>query len=128
VTSGLLIADDPMMREILRALLEAAGYQVVTAEDGVEGLTRISEDRPDAVMVDSQMPGLGGGGVIREIRAGTASGMAVVLMSGRSSEAEVDAGLEAGADLYLVKPFAPSDVFAILSEALRVRPPEERSG
>jgi len=127
VTSVLVVDDDPMMREILRALLEAAGHEVVLADDGREGLARISEVRPGAVMVDSQMPGIGGGEVIREIRAGAASGMAVVLMSGENTEAEVGAGLDAGADVYLVKPFAPGDVVAALAEALRLRPSEGTS-
>jgi len=129
VTTVLVVDDDPVMREIMRALLEAAGYEVEVAADGTEGLDRLAEVRPDAVMVDSQMPGIGGLEVVRRIRTGgRADDLAVVLMSGESSEAEVAAGLDAGADRYLVKPFAPGDAFAALDEALRARPPRGSSG
>jgi DNA-binding response OmpR family regulator len=120
VTTVVVVDDDLIMREILRALLEAAAFEVVVASDGEEGLARIAEVAPDAVMVDSQMPGMSGAEVVRRVRAGPAAGLAVVLMSGERSEAEVAAALDAGADHYLVKPFVPADVFAALEGALRV--------
>lgn len=128
MTTVLVVDDDLVMREILRALLEAAAFEVVVATDGEDALARLAEVRPDVVMVDSQMPGVAGAEVIRRIRAGADAGVAVVLMSGESSEAEVSAGLRSGADRYLVKPFAPQGVSDAVDDALRARPPAARSG
>ena len=129
MTSMLVIDDDPVMREVLRALLEASGFDVAVAADGADGLAQLADARPDAVMVDSQMPGIGGRDVVRRLRADRATGhLAVVLMSGESADEEVAAGLAAGADQYLVKPFTPDDVFVALSQAIAARPPGPGSG
>jgi len=118
----LVIDDDPVMRVLLRTLLEAAGYVVAEAADGTDGLARLADVAPDAVMVDSQMPDISGVEVTRRLRAGaTTCDPAVVVMSGAGAQADVDAALDAGADRYLVKPFVPDGVFTALRQALAAR-------
>jgi len=122
----LVIDDDPVMRVLLRTFLEAAGYTVVEADDGRNGLARAADVRPDAVMVDSRMPGMAGGEVVRLLRDGTTTcDLAIVLMSGAGTQADVAAALAAGADRYLTKPLAPESVFAALRGALAARRPGE---
>lgn len=123
MTAVLVIDDDLMMREVVQALLEAGGYEVIAACDGPDGLARLAADRPDLVMVDHQMPGMSGAEVVRLIRADTATrDLAVVLMSGGTADAVGVLAREAGADGYLVKPFVPADVFAAVTGALGARP------
>jgi CheY-like chemotaxis protein len=123
VSTVLVIDDDVMMREVLQALLEAAGYEVTVACDGQDGLARLSGARPDVVMVDHQMPGLSGAEVVRRLRAGASTrDLAVVLMSGGTAEAVGALAREAGADGFLVKPFVPGDVLAAAAGALAARP------
>jgi CheY-like chemotaxis protein len=123
VTAILVIDDDMLMGEIFRALLEDVGYQVTVAADGIEGLARLAEARPDLVMVDSQMPGMSGAEVVQRIRthAPTAD-VPVLFMSGGTAEDVGALAREAGADNFLVKPFTPGDVFAALAGALESRP------
>lgn len=123
MTVVLVIDDDVMMREVLQALLEAGGYEVATASDGPEGLARMADARPDAVMVDHQMPGMSGAEVVRLLRAdGSTRGVAAVLMSGGTADTVTALASEAGADAHLVKPFVPADVFAAVAGALAARP------
>jgi len=119
----LVIDDDIMMREVIQALLEAGGYDVTVAVDGADGLAQVSGARPDLVMVDHQMPGLSGAEVVRRLRADAPTrDLAVVLMSGGTTEVVGALAREAGADAYLVKPFVPGDVFAAVAGALNIRP------
>jgi len=118
----LVVDDDPVMRVLLLTLLGAAGYEVAEAANGTDGLARLAELRPDAVMVDSQMPGIGGVEIVGRLRNGaTTCDLAIVLMSGSATQDDVAAGLDAGADRYLVKPFLPDGVLAALDEALAAR-------
>ena len=122
MTPVLVIDDDVMMREVLKALLEAGGYEVTAASDGPDGLARLTEARPDVVMVDDQMPGPSGVEVVRLIRADDSTrDLAVVLMSGGTVGAVSALASEAGADGHLVKPFVPADVLAAVAGALAAR-------
>ena len=115
----LVVDDEPAVRDSLRRALELEGYSVELAEDGENALRRLSvEPAPDAVILDVLRPGADGLEVCRRLRA---AGIAVpVLML--TARAEVDsrvAGLDAGADDYLAKPFALAELLARLRALLR---------
>ena len=109
-----LVADDNAdMREYLARLLRTAGYQVTAVTDGPAALDAVCASRPDLVLADVMMPGLDGLGLVGALRADprTAS-VPVVLLSARAGEEAAAAGLEAGADDYLPKPFSAVELLA----------------
>lgn len=109
-----LIADDNAdMREYLSRLLHADGYQVEAVVDGVEALERIQADPPDIVISDVMMPRLDGLGLVAELRADRrTAALPVLLLSARAGQEASISGLRAGADDYLVKPFAAAELLA----------------
>lgn len=119
-----LIADDHIdTRIILRHYFEAMGFIVSEAADGREALECVrGDDRPDAVVLDIQMPHLDGIGVLREIRrdAGLSS-LPVLALSAHAMVEEVREIIEAGADRYLAKPADPKEVIAAIRALLAAR-------
>jgi two-component system response regulator MprA len=115
----LVVDDEPAVRESLRRALALDGYEVELATDGEEALTRLNAGtQPDAVILDILMPGIDGLEVCRRLRS-TGSQLPVLMLTAR---AEVDsrvAGLDAGADDYLPKPFALAELLARLRALLR---------
>jgi two-component system, OmpR family, response regulator MprA len=115
----LVVDDEPAVRESLRRALALDGYEVELATDGEEALTRLNAaTQPDAVILDILMPGIDGLEVCRRLRS-TGSELPVLMLTAR---AEVDsrvAGLDAGADDYLPKPFALAELLARLRALLR---------
>ena len=113
----LLVEDDPSIREVTALGLSAGGFEVVTAEDGPSALERFRSDGPDLVLLDVMLPGLDGLTVCRMIRA--ESTVPVVMLTARTDAIDVVAGLEAGADDYVRKPFELPELLARLRVALR---------
>ena len=115
----LVVDDEPAVRDSLRRALELEGYEVDLAPDGESALHRLEEPRhPDAVVLDILMPGIDGLEVCRRMRA-AGDEVPVLMLTAR---AEVDsrvAGLDAGADDYLPKPFALAELLARLRALLR---------
>ena len=115
----LVVDDERAVRESLRRALELEGYDVELADDGEAALERLGATaQPDAVILDVLMPGIDGLEVCRQLRAG-ANPVPVLMLTAR---AEVDsrvAGLDAGADDYLPKPFALAELLARLRALLR---------
>ena len=107
----LVADDDPDIQALVAYRLERAGYDVVTADDGVMALALAIEHRPDVAVLDVMMPRLDGYGVTRGIREheGIAQ-MPVILLTARVEDADMTRGYEAGADDYLPKPFSPQDL------------------
>jgi two-component system, chemotaxis family, sensor kinase CheA len=101
----LLVVDDAMtVRELQRSILERAGYEVVTAVDGVEALARLAEGPVDLVLTDVEMPRMDGFALTEAIRAQTNRGnVPVLILTSRASEEDRQRGLEAGADGYIIK-------------------------
>ncbi|MEZ5788295.1 MAG: response regulator [Xanthobacteraceae bacterium] len=118
----LAVDDAPQNLEILRARLEANGYEVITAADGEEGLARARDSDPDLVLLDIMMPKLDGVAVLRKLKEDKALRFVpVVLVTAKSDMRDVVAGLEAGADDYLVKPFDQAALVARVRSLLRIK-------
>lgn len=113
----LLVEDDPSIREVTALGLSAAGFEVVTAMDGIDGLDRFRAEPFDLVLLDIMLPRLDGYEVCRQIRR--TSTVPVVMLTARSDSTDVVLGLEAGADDYVRKPFDLPELIARLRAALR---------
>jgi two-component system, OmpR family, response regulator MprA len=114
----LVVDDDASVREALALVLGLDGFEVATAGDGREAIRTLSLGRPDAVILDVLMPGLDGLEVCRRMRA-TGDRTPVLMLTARTEVSERVAGLEAGADDYLAKPFAREELIARLRALLR---------
>jgi two-component system response regulator MprA len=118
-TNVLVVDDDPAVRESLRRALSFEGYVVELASDGSEALARLDKgDEPGAVVLDVMMPAPDGLEVCRRLRAG-GNHVPVLMLTARGAVDDRVAGLDAGADDYLVKPFALDELFARLRAILR---------
>ena len=119
----LVVDDDERLAASVRRSLEYAGYRVGVAHDGPSSLTAAGQDRPDLVVLDVLLPGLDGYGVCRALRSATGDGGPMVLMlTARDEVPDRVAGLDAGADDYLVKPFEQDELLARVRALLRRRP------
>jgi two-component system response regulator MprA len=116
----LVVDDDAPVRESLRRALQLEGYEVELAADGAEALDRLKLDgsAPDALVLDVSMPRLDGLEVCRRLRRG-GSAVPVLMLTARDEVADRVAGLDAGADDYVVKPFALEELLARLRALLR---------
>jgi two-component system response regulator MprA len=114
----LVVDDDPSVREAIALVLELGGFDVLTASDGREAIRTLSADSPDAVILDVLMPGIDGLEVCRRMRA-IGNHTPVLMLTARTEVSDRVAGLEAGADDYLVKPFAREELIARLRALLR---------
>ena len=122
VLRTVLIADDePSMRLLVHATIESDDYAVVEAADGSEAWAVIQKLRPSLVLLDVQMPGMTGLEVLRSVRADPSlETTRVILLTSKAQETEIEAGLIAGADFYLTKPFSPLDLLTRVEEALEL--------
>ncbi|KUH92705.1 DNA-binding response regulator [Mycolicibacterium celeriflavum] len=120
----LVVDDDRAVRESLRRSLSFNGYSVELAQDGVEALDLIASDRPDALVLDVMMPRLDGLEVCRQLRS-TGDDLPILVLTARDSVSERVAGLDAGADDYLPKPFALEELLARMRALLRRTGPED---
>src|SRR5918992_1175204 len=118
----LVIDDDEEIRASLRRSLAFEGFKVTLAADGEEALRSIRDDRPDLAVLDIMMPGLDGLEVVRRLRRADEQ-LPVIMLTARDAVPDRVAGLEAGADDYLVKPFAFSELLARIRVRLRRREP-----
>ncbi|MGA0069197.1 MAG: response regulator transcription factor [Miltoncostaeaceae bacterium] len=115
----ILVADDEeAVRTAVRRALTLAGYEVELAADGDEALASLAERAPDAVLLDVMMPGVDGIEVCRRLRAAGDS-TPVLMLTARDAVGDRVAGLDAGADDYMVKPFALQELLARLRALLR---------
>jgi two-component system response regulator MprA len=119
-----VVDDDRAVRESLRRSLSFNGYSVDLAEDGVEAIEAINNERPDAVVLDVMMPRMDGLEVCRQLRS-TGDDLPILVLTARDSVSERVGGLDAGADDYLPKPFALEELLARLRALLRRTGPEE---
>lgn len=116
----LVVDDDEAVRTLASWQLESDGFAVDQAADGAEALGAIAAARPDLVVLDLTMPGVGGLDVLRRVRTAPATeSLPVIVLSGRSGETDRIVGLDLGADDYLVKPFSPGELAARVRSVLR---------
>jgi two-component system response regulator MtrA len=113
----LVIEDDDGIRELVGNLLATAGYLVSYAPDGNAAIKKFKSDNPDLLLLDIMLPGQDGIEVCREVR--TLSGVPIIMLTARSDTSDVVAGLEAGADDYIAKPFEGAELMARIRARLR---------
>lgn len=113
----LVVDDQPKIRRFMRATLVGDGYEVDEAKTGEEALERMREFRPDLIVLDVNMPGMGGLAACRAIRSDT--NIAIIMLTVRNSEEDKVAALDAGADDFVTKPFSTPELLARIRAALR---------
>jgi len=116
----LVVDDEPQIRRVLRATLTSKGYEVVDARTGEEALEALRDSRFNLVLLDINMPGIGGLETCREIRA--SSEVSIIMLTVHDAENDKVAALDAGADDYVTKPFSTPELLARIRAALRRQP------
>ena len=107
----LVIDDNADIRDLMAFVLQKESYEVTTAPDGVSGLTLIKENKPDLIILDVMMPEFTGFEVLEAVRTDKDSKVRVIpvlMITSKSSTADIDHALELGANSYIVKPFRPA--------------------
>ncbi len=118
MTRLLIVEDEPAVRDALVRALEPEGYELAVAEDGAQALARMAQSPSDALVLDVMLPGVDGLAVARRLRA-QGSDVPILMLTARGAVGDRVAGLDAGADDYLVKPFALDELLARLRALLR---------
>src|SRR3981081_2716385 len=116
----LIVDDEPQLRRVMLATLTDLGYVVVAAKSGEEALEKFRETPPDLVLLDLNMPGIGGLETCRSLRSG--SDVPIIILSVRNTERDKVEALDAGADDYVTKPFGIQELLARIRAALRRAP------
>ena len=119
-----IVDDEPHLRNLVRATIDSPVYQVIEACDGEEAWILIKERKPALVLLDLNMPKRSRLEVLKAIRADPElRGTQVMVLTASDQQSDIDAGILAGADYYLTKPFSPADLVARVSEAIGQRVP-----
>lgn len=118
----LIIEDDPEIQELLSFTLAKEGWTLIAARDGEAGLAALASSSPDCVVLDIMLPGMDGLEVLRRVKAEASwKRLPVIMTTARGEESDIVAGLELGADDYVVKPYSPKVLAARIRAALRRR-------
>ncbi|MBV8830975.1 MAG: response regulator transcription factor [Acidobacteriaceae bacterium] len=121
----LIVDDEPQIRRVVRAALSLKGYELFEARNGEEALDVLREYDPDLVLLDMNMPGIGGMETCRKLRS--VSEVPIIVLSVRDGEADKIAALDAGADDYVTKPFSVNELMARIRANLRRVPSQSDS-
>ena len=112
----LVIEDDYVIRENILKILKAEGFDVMGAENGMQGLSLAMSNLPDVILCDVLMPELNGYGVLMALRANPATAtVPFVFLTGKADRAEIRQGMELGADDYLTKPFTKAELVGAIA-------------
>jgi two-component system KDP operon response regulator KdpE len=122
----LVVDDDPQIRRVMRTTLIGHKYEVIESRNGEDALASISGEMPDLVLLDMNMPGIGGLETCQLLRNG--SDVPVIILSVRNTEKDKVAALDAGADDYITKPFGMEELLARIRAALRRAPSSPEGG
>ncbi len=124
----LLVDDNPNLLQLMLHSFHLLGnYEVITAENGIEGLERVQEAHPDCIVIDVKMPGLNGHQLVRALRGDpSTTHIPLIMLTAMAQEKDRYEGLASGADRYLVKPVKPSALVTVIQEAIRISE-EERA-
>lgn len=115
----LVVEDDPVIQRLLEVNFSLEGFDVLIADDGEQGLAAVAEHHPDIVVMDIMMPKLSGLEALGHLREDPATaGLPIILLSARAQHSDVQAGLDAGADGYVTKPFEPMDLVEQVRQVL----------
>lgn len=117
MTQIVIVEDEPSISEVVSLYLNRAGFEVSTFSDGLSAFENLSIKLPDLVILDVMLPGMDGFAIIRSIR--DRSDVPVILLTSRREESDRIAGLELGADDYVVKPFSPQELVSRVRAVLR---------
>jgi len=121
-TRVLVVDDEPTVREVVAGYLRRDGHSVSEAADGPTALALLESEPPDLVVLDMMLPGVNGLDILRRIRQ--MGDMPVIMLTARAEESDRVAGLELGADDYVVKPFSPRELAARVNGVLRRAAPK----
>ena len=113
----LVVDDEPTVREVVVGYLRRDGHDVSEAADGTRALELLESEPPDLVVLDMMLPGVNGLDILRRVRS--TSNIPVIMLTARADESDRVAGLELGADDYVVKPFSPRELAARVNGVLR---------
>ena len=115
----LAVDDYPQIVRLIQINLQKAGYQVITAADGEEGLERFYAERPDLVILDVIMPKRDGFELLRTIKSDPETQHTpVIMLTVKAQDADIFEGLKEGAELYLPKPFNPTELVSLVQRVL----------
>jgi len=115
----LVIEDDANIRESLVELLEMKSFELISAENGTDGLKLAQDTLPDLIVCDVMMPGMNGYEVVEAIRKDSRmKNLPLIFLSAKAMEADIDYGKKLGANSYLTKPFRAQDLFSVVDELL----------
>ncbi len=121
----LVVEDEPSIQELVAASLQHAGHLVMRADSAEDALKLVSSTLPDVVLLDWMLPGMSGLQCARQLRGNERTrGLPIIMLTARSEEHDKVAGLDAGADDYLTKPFSPRELQARIKAVLRRRAPQ----
>ena len=124
----LVVEDEPAIQTLVAACLQNAGHQVVRADTAEDAIRRVNEILPDVVLLDWMLPGMSGIQLARRLRGDERThDLPIIMLTARGEEHDKIAGLDAGADDYLTKPFSPRELLARIKAVLRRRAPQMTS-
>ena len=116
----LIVDDTELMQRLISNILVADGYDTITASNGIEGLKKVRAEKPDLVLLDIIMPEMDGFEVCRALRADDGNNlMPIIMLTAQEQEDDKLAGLELGADDYIIKPFNPRELLSRVKNTLR---------
>jgi two-component system phosphate regulon response regulator PhoB len=125
-TTVLVVEDDAAIQDLIRFTLEQAGFGTIVASSAEEAIERVHEILPDVALIDWMLPGMSGIVLAQRLRAELRTrALPIIMLTARADESDRVAGLEQGADDYIVKPFAPRELVARIRAVLRRRSPEQ---
>ncbi len=117
----LIIDDDPILLRVLRALLIANSYEAVVAGDAIAGMSAARKEKPDLIILDIGLPGGDGFLLMERIKKlAPLAFVPIIILTGRDTQRDKDAALQAGADAFLTKPHVNSELLAAIRKALGV--------
>jgi two-component system phosphate regulon response regulator PhoB len=121
----LVVEDEPAIQELIAVNLEHAGHHVIRSKDAEAALGIVKDALPDLMLIDWMLPGMSGVALARQMRQDERTKeVPIILLTARGAESDKVAGLEAGADDYVTKPFSPRELLARIKAVLRRRAPQ----
>lgn len=115
----MVVDDEPYIARVIKFKLEQEGYIVISANDGITGLNKIREEKPDLVLLDVMMPGMTGYEVCQKIKGDAElAGIPVVILTAKGQERDREQGFSMGASDYITKPFSPNRLLELVKSII----------